>query len=266
MQHPTSPARPVLAVALAAGAIGGALGAVATTTFLRPEASSSPSHVVDASGRATVPRENELTDRLDAIEARLDTLELAPPSSAGVPAARVEGAPRVDASRLELMEATVEKLAAAEAKREEEIERQRIRREEREEERQKHAEVARAAILDPTSSLELKMAAWGELRSVKPWGDEVVAEMIRIGETAEDEDVRADVWRQADGRDENTLLVPPMLRALQSDPSAQVRSEAAETLQNYLGEPGVEAALRHAAANDVSEDVREQAAESLTEG
>ena len=90
--------------------------------------------------------------------------------------------------------------------------------------------------------------------------------MVRIGETSEDEAVRADVWRQADGKDRNSLLVRPMLSALANDPSERVRSEAAETLQNYTGEPGVVPALRHAAKNDSSEEVRQEAQSSLSQG
>lgn len=87
--------------------------------------------------------------------------------------------------------------------------------------------------------------------------------MIALGENSADEDIRADVWRQADARSKNTLLVAPLLRALQSDPSDSVRSEAAETLENYISEPGVRDALTYAAENDPSGGVRKEARGAL---
>lgn len=127
-------------------------------------------------------------------------------------------------------------------------------------------ETARTTVLDGTRTEQEKLEAWRALRGAEEWGDTVVSEMIRLGETSEDPEIRADVWRQADGRDRNTLLVDPMLRALQSDPSPSVRSEAAETLGNYLSEPGVRDALEAAAAHDDSDDVRDEAKSSLEGG
>ena len=131
------------------------------------------------------------------------------------------------------------------------------------EEPKQSAEDARAAILDPASDEAAKLKAWARLRWESEWGDAVLQEMIRVGETSQDEDVRADVWRQADGESRNTLLVGPLIRALQSDPAEKAREEAAETLANYLDEPGVKSALEDAAHNDSDKDVREQASESL---
>lgn len=266
MKDTPAPNRPLIAVALVGGALAGALGGglVATASTLMRPAASAPA------GEAAVRRNTEapaaLGPRLDAIETRLIALELAPPNVGVLPAGRIEQSTSIAESRLVEIEAVLTKLAAAEARREEDVAEQVLRREMRDQERKERAVTARTTILDVTASEDLKLKAWRELRRVAPWGDDIVNEMVRIGETSEDEAVRADVWRQADGKDRNVLLVRPMLSALANDPSERVRSEAAETLQNYKAEPGVVPALRHAAENDSSEEVRQEAQSSLNQG
>lgn len=90
----------------------------------------------------------------------------------------------------------------------------------------------------------------------------VLPEMIRLAESSQDESARADVWRQLSGVTDPSLL-QPLLRALQSDPSAKVREEAAETLGDFLPDANARDALQFAAENDASPDVRAQCYESL---
>lgn len=91
---------------------------------------------------------------------------------------------------------------------------------------------------------------------------DVVLSMIDLVETSEDPDVRADIYRQLSGVTEPDLK-RPLLYSLANDSSAEVREEAAETLEDYLPDSEVLAALRYAADNDQSKDVREQARESM---
>ena len=61
----------------------------------------------------------------------------------------------------------------------------------------------------------------------------------------------------------HAYLKAPLITALLNDPDANVRGEAAETLEIYVGQPGVEPALRQAMANDGDEGVRKYARNSL---
>ena len=91
---------------------------------------------------------------------------------------------------------------------------------------------------------------------------DVVLSMIDLVETSDDPEVRADVYRQLSGVTEPDLK-RPLLNSLANDPNAEVREEAAETLEDFLPDPEVLAALSYAAENDASKDVREQARESM---
>lgn len=91
---------------------------------------------------------------------------------------------------------------------------------------------------------------------------EVVAAMIAIAQVSADEELRADIWRQLH-RSGDPALRDPLLWSLQYDPSADVRSEAAETLDDFNSDPAVAAALRHAAEHDPDRSVRKEASGSL---
>ena len=120
-------------------------------------------------------------------------------------------------------------------------------------------------ILDPRLTELEKLKAWGALRFLgkDAWTDAVVFEMIRIGRTSQDSAVRADVWRQADAHSKSPALVPALLRALTNDSVANVREEAAETLENYTSDPAVVQALEQAKQSDQDEGVRRFAGRSL---
>jgi len=90
-------------------------------------------------------------------------------------------------------------------------------------------------------------------------------DMIRMAQTSADGAVRADVWRQL-SHVTDARLKGPLLDALAFDKDAKAREEAAETLADFLPDAQVEVALRNAAQNDASADVRRQAAYSLAGG
>jgi hypothetical protein len=148
-----------------------------------------------------------------------------------------------------------------------------------ESERQRNREIARvleasqvgeshAVILDPNAPDRDKTSAWTKLRRMdgEPWTDEVVLEMLRIGEGSEDDRAREEVWIGADSRHRNDLLASPLVRALSGDRSANVREEAADALKRYLDMPGVRDALIFASTNDASAKVRSEALEALMRG
>ena len=165
-----------------------------------------------------------------------------------------------------------ERLARLETIEQERQESQRRREEERErvmaQRRAQRAQIAAAAagvMLDPANDDMAKIRAWQNMRmnAAEYWSDAVVAEAVRIGTTAEDPQVRADIWRQAHANHTHPLLLQPLLQALTTDPDRSVREEAAETLDLYLDQPGVPETLQTASQYDADPGVRMQAATSL---
>ena len=90
--------------------------------------------------------------------------------------------------------------------------------------------------------------------------------MVRIGHTSTEQTLRTDVWRQAKSSAKHPIVLQSLLRALLSEPVPRVRVEAAETLEVYVGEPGVAEALRTAGRIDKDLRVREQSKRSLARG
>ena len=211
----------------------------------------------------------DLVARIEALEARGAPLRAAPvePVRAAAPESE-RVAYRADDAPDESLEARLRRLERIEAERQEAREVERAEDEARDAERRERelerAREAQALILDPLSADPLKVQAWLELRRADDgWNDDIVAEMIRSGTTATDAELREEIWAGADARNRDTALVAPMLHALASDPAAGVREEAADSLGNYLDEPGVRAALQVAAESDPDQDVREEAYDSL---
>ena len=115
-----------------------------------------------------------------------------------------------------------------------------------------------------------KLAALRELRGEElPDGTDareaIVGSMIDLVRTSADPSARADAWRQLHGVADPAMR-DPLLYSLQNDPSASVRSEAAETLDHFISDPVVADALRNAGQRDADERVRKQAARSLARG
>jgi hypothetical protein len=133
-------------------------------------------------------------------------------------------------------------------------------------ERERRVKDNQQVILDPRSDDKTKLTAWGQLRGLgDSWNDAVVATMTHLGLTSTDAKVRADVWRQADGGSRvHPVMCNALLQALGGDRDANVRDEAAETLENYLGQPGVREALELASRSDLDEKVRRRAVETLS--
>jgi hypothetical protein len=123
---------------------------------------------------------------------------------------------------------------------------------------------AERTILDPAAPVEEKLAAHERLRRVPDaYTPPMVQELLRIAETSQRAETRADVWRFFDGASRLPHLVPPMLQALANDADWIAREEAAETLGNYLDDPVVLGALRWTAEHDAHERVRAKAQRTL---
>jgi hypothetical protein len=184
-----------------------------------------------------------------------DTVRRVPLGDGGAALARLD-------ARLSLLERERQERLDESARRERE---KAVRQAEDERRRQESTVSARETILDASASIADKSQAWRRLRS-GGWTDAVVQEMVRLAQSSTDPAFRADVWRQADARERNLLLVPPLLQALGQDAEAAVREEAAETLENYLDQPGVRQVLETAARSDPDADVRRQAQAVLSSG
>lgn len=248
----------LVVIALLAGGLAGAVGG----RFAAPE-------VVPAVAAAT-----DVSPRLVDLEARVAQLAAAAAVSPApvVAVARDrdeplrEPATPVDAEarrRLDVLEHTVAKLAAGPARAGAPTERDQATAAADAAAAKKSVAEHQRAIVHGANDAE-KLAAWRELRhQADSYDDAVVATMVQVGLSSQDAAVRADVWRQADGRSKHPSLPPALLQALQSDGEARVREEAAETLAGYLESPGVRAALTAAMSADADEKVRRQASRSL---
>ncbi len=231
-----------------------------------------------ASSRFAVPAEaapvsagaDELPHRLDSLEQRVAALAAA----AAVPTPAVSSeSPTADAARAPAL------LVDAEARRRLEVLEQTVARWSQGARTNAPAsdQAAEAAAAPPKPTLaELqhavvaataeadKIAAWQKLRfESNAYDDAAVATIVQLGLSSKDPAIRADVWRQADGRSTHPALAPALVQALQVDGEARVREEAAETLVKYLDVPGVREALTAASSGDADEKVRRQASRTL---
>ena len=122
------------------------------------------------------------------------------------------------------------------------------------------AEGQRVAI-HPESTPAEKLAALRYIRrrslivGDEPRNPEVVAAMVELFAASPHPDTRADILRQLRGVSAPALL-PTLLDALKSDSSHRVREVAAVTLEEYLGTPGVRAALIEARTHDANPRVK----------
>jgi HEAT repeat protein len=80
---------------------------------------------------------------------------------------------------------------------------------------------------------------------------QVIAAAIQLGTTSTDAGIRTSAWSTLRDLD-NPSLVKPLLQVLAKDPDAQVRYQAAISLNRFLDAPGVREALRKAAVEDPS--------------
>lgn len=121
---------------------------------------------------------------------------------------------------------------------------------------------ARAAIMNRESPIQDKLAALQMLRRADARTDDVVREMVLAYYSTDNENSRADIFRQLDGVTTPELKVP-LLEAVSQSANSRVRAEAADTLANYLPDPDVKGWLEHLAANDPTPRVRREAQRSL---
>lgn len=164
-------------------------------------------------------------------------------------------------ARLSRLEALQQSVEDEEARREEEHARRLA------EQRQRIVDAPRV-ILDPTQTALAKSEAWEALRraDASTWTDAVVAEIVRVAQTSDDPEVRANIWRCADADRAHRLLRQPLLDAVLRDADERVREEAAETLENYVDDPAVVTVLERIVQSDASPAVRDEARRALERG
>ena len=115
---------------------------------------------------------------------------------------------------------------------------------------------------DGAASDDTRLAALRQLRSAKGIDRDVALSMIDLMDATSESRVRADVIRNLH-RSRHDELKQPLIDYLLHDPDREVREEAAETLGDYMSDQSVVAALERARDHDSSDDVREQARETL---
>lgn len=123
---------------------------------------------------------------------------------------------------------------------------------------------ARARALNPRNDPRDRMMAVRELRERNGRDPQVAAAMAALARTDIEPAIRADIFRQLHGVKEPSLR-QALVEALQTDASDEVRQEAAETLSDYSDNPAIAALLSATIRKDVDGEVREAAAESLVQ-
>jgi len=223
-------------------------------------------------------------DRADAFEARLTQLEsrlddLAGPSAAAPILATSSASPRLPAdldARLERLEAQLDDRAGADdgtapagaAVAREGLaaggDAQLTKSGRPKRGTPQHLAWARERVLDASLGPKERSDALGEVQKhgAEAFTEDVVQAMVVLGQTAEDPEVRENVWRQFDGARNPTLGIA-LRQALATDAAPGVRREAAEALDRFRDDPVVRAALEHAAQHDADEQVRWEALRSL---
>ncbi|HTF57153.1 MAG TPA: HEAT repeat domain-containing protein [Planctomycetota bacterium] len=118
-------------------------------------------------------------------------------------------------------------------------------------------------LMDTTITDQQRAAALGTLRLYAAHkADDVVDAALALLASAQEARIRAVILRNLRGSD-NAKVPPVLIRSLSSDPDEDVRTEAAQTLGEYLGQAEVKSALQQAAANDPSDKVRHRAETAL---
>jgi hypothetical protein len=125
-----------------------------------------------------------------------------------------------------------------------------------------------ALAQDPNLSAEERIRALGLLRYREDDDGndvrtaELVRSMIDLAALVPDGELRGDIWKAMEDC-KDPQLVEPLIDALLYDASAEARSEAAETLGTFTGDPRVVSALQNAAENDPDPSVKKEAKGSL---
>lgn len=118
-------------------------------------------------------------------------------------------------------------------------------------------------LMDTTISDQQRAAALGTLRLYGAHKtDDVVDAALALLASAQEARIRAVILRNLRGAD-NAKVPPVLIRSLSSDPDEDVRTDAAQTLGEYLGQAEVKSALQQAAVNDPSDKVRHRAETAL---
>jgi len=128
---------------------------------------------------------------------------------------------------------------------------------------QQAIDVQKKRLMDTTKSDQERAAALGTLRLYAGHKtDDVVDAALALLASAKEARIRAVILRNLRGAD-NAKLPPVLIRILSSDPDEDVRTDAAQTLSDYVGQAEVKTALQQAAANDPSDKVRKRAETAL---
>src|SRR4030095_5798440 len=110
-------------------------------------------------------------------------------------------------------------------------------------------------VLNGQNDPQDRLSALRELRERNGRDAQVAAAMAMLARTTTDPQIRADIFRQLNGMKDPSLK-PVLMEALQRDSSDEVRQEAAETLADHGGDPAVAALLATVSRADKDPEVR----------
>ncbi|HMJ90671.1 MAG TPA: HEAT repeat domain-containing protein [Candidatus Acidoferrum sp.] len=120
-------------------------------------------------------------------------------------------------------------------------------------------------FMDANAIVRERMQALGLLRRNGALNDAVVQHALSWIQSATNSGLRENLVRQLGGAT-NSLLREPMLKLASSDPEPDVREQAVENLQRFIGDPKVESLLWDMMRTEADRGVKEQVAEALREG
>ena len=129
------------------------------------------------------------------------------------------------------------------------------------------AAALRERLADANTPLDERLLAWRALRERNQDAADASGWLAEIAQNSPDPIIRARLFEEFDeaidrGTPRDAALLPALLQGLQ-DPSALVRERAADALNDFSAEPGVQDWLRWAAQNDPDPAVRKEAARML---
>ena len=128
------------------------------------------------------------------------------------------------------------------------------------------ATALRERLADANTPLDERLLAWRALRERNQDAPDANW-LAELAQNTHDPLARARLFSEFDnaidrGTARDAALLPPLVQGLQ-DPSPLVRERAADALNDFISDPGVQQWMRYIAENDPDPGVRRQAARQL---
>lgn len=209
-------------------------------------------------------RVRELEERQGELQELLNTRAVVPPPGGSASAAEPSDAAELDA-RIAALSARIDELLVAAPEPPDPESEDAVGEEEASAWLRTALESFRSQVLNVTRTPEERVSALEVLRRHRSIDAGVASSMLALLEQSDHEPLRVRIARNLHGVAEPACR-DAFVRILQHEGSEKLRAEAAECLGVFAGEEPVAALLASVAAEDSSDEVREQAARSLESG